>query len=76
MLSGEGVRVTQERARLVSTEAPVTSASPTPLRSHMRKTSVLIEDALGRIPAVLEKIIVIKMPCIVFSNEVNRSLCN
>lgn len=67
----------QEQARLVSTEAPLTSVLPIPLRSRTRKTSVPIEDVLGRIPAVLEKIIVIiiETPCIVFSSEVDRSPC-
>lgn len=55
----------------------MSSVLPTPLRSRTRQTSVLIEDVLGRIPAVLEKIIVIiiETPCIVFSSEVDRSPC-
>lgn len=42
---------------------------------HMSKASFLIEDVLGRIPAVLGKKI-IKMHCIRYSNKVDRSLCS
>ena len=66
-------RESREQARLVPTEVPVTSVLPASLSSHTSKFSFLIEDVLGRIPAVLgEK--VTKTHCILCSIEVDRFL--
>lgn len=53
MQSAEGESGVQ--ARLVSTQGPGTPVLLPSLRSHMSRAPFLIEDVLGRIPAVLGK---------------------